>query len=125
MKKSFILFIFLIIFLLSGLPNLAMGQTSNQIATTTGNVVSLVKIKSASGFINDVKNLLNETWQKVAGSKRGEILAKIKNWFPSRQQAIKNGWQEEKREFSGNLKEIISNGWQKAKDKIKSWVFHK
>ena len=121
MKKSF-LFIFLMIFLFfNGFSGLAMAQESNQI-TTSSSVASFVKIKSAGGFINDVKNLLKETWQKVTTSKRGGA---VNAWFAQRKQAVQNGWQEEKQEFRGNIKEIIAKAWQKAKDKIKSWVFHK
>ncbi|OIO50467.1 hypothetical protein COX74_02180 [bacterium (Candidatus Gribaldobacteria) CG_4_10_14_0_2_um_filter_41_16] len=125
MKKTLLLII-LIIFLASGVFfNLAIAQTVAETNNEATSVASIVKIKSAGSFIDSGKNLLKEAWQKMTGSKRGEALTKIKTWFTNRKQAIQNGWQEEKKEFHGNIKDIIANAWQKAVDKVKSWVFHK
>ena len=101
------------------------GQTTTETNNEATSVASFVKIKSAGSFINDGKNLLKEAWQKVASAKRGEVFVKIKTWFTNRKQAIQNGWQEEKQEFRGNIKEIIANAWQKATDKVKGWIFRK
>ncbi|MEK9153460.1 MAG: hypothetical protein AAB723_02585 [Patescibacteria group bacterium] len=123
MKKSFLFIVLAIFIVSSGFANLAMGQTTTEADNSATSVASIVKIKSAGSFINDGKNLLKEAWQKVSGSKRGEVMTNIKAWFAQRKQAIKNGWQEEKQEFSGHLQETISQAWQKAINKIKSWIF--
>ena len=121
MKKSFLIIFLIILLSTSAFFNLAMAQTTAE----TNSSSSVIQIKSASAFIHTAENFLKEAWQKVAGSKRGEALSKTKAWFTTRKQAIKNGWQEEKQEFSGNIKEIITKAWQKAIDKVKSWVIPK
>jgi len=121
MKKSFLIIILTISLIFNAFSNLAMAQT----VAETNSSSSVIQIKSASTFIHTAENLLKEAWQKVASAKRGEVITKIKAWFTNRKQAMQNGWQEEKKEFHGNIKKIIANAWQKTKDKIKSWVFRK
>ncbi|MCX6789260.1 MAG: hypothetical protein NTZ42_01440 [Candidatus Gribaldobacteria bacterium] len=123
--KKIILITLLSFFIISNiLPSLVMAQ-SPATTTQTNSSSSIIQIKSASDFIHKAENLFKEAWQKVASAKRGEVIAKIENWLSARKQAIQNGWQEEKKEFHGNIKDIIANAWQKAIAKIKSWVIHK
>jgi len=118
MKKAFLIIVLTITF--SGFFNIATAQTTIESNSSS----SIIQIKSASAIFKNISGAFKNSIEKVTGIKRGEVVAKTKDWFLQRKEAVKIGWQEEKQEFKGGMKEIISDIWNKIKDIILK-LFHK
>jgi len=112
MKKAFLIIVLTIIF--NGFFNLAIAQS----AAESNSSSSIMQIKSTSAIFQNISNILQESFKRAIGAKGGEVIEKTISWFPQRKEAIETGWQEEKQEFKGGLKQILSDIWQKIKSLV-------